>query len=116
MNSNFKFVTWHYLIPIIFLSVSFFSCYCIFWLYSNEINNSILTILGTIFFIEGNDLNRFISPLNWSTVEGAYSLVQFMLANAIVLSIKFIMWGYPFFKFGINILEKQQQMKIKTAH
>lgn len=115
MNINFKFVTWHYLIPIIYLSVSFFSCYCIFWLYGNEINNSILTIIGTVFFLEGNDLNRSISYLNWSTVDGAYSLVLFMLANAIVLSIKFIMWGYPFLKLGINILEKQQ-MQAKTAH
>ncbi|HFF4570486.1 TPA: hypothetical protein ACGC1F_001947 [Acinetobacter baumannii] len=114
MNINFKFVTWHYLIPIIFLSVSFFYCYCIFWLYSNEINNSILTILGTVSFLEGNDLNRFISFLNWSTVDGAFSLVQFMLANIIVFGIKFVFWGYPFFKLGINILEKQ--MEAKTAH
>ncbi|EJP48450.1 hypothetical protein ACINNAV18_A0076 (plasmid) [Acinetobacter baumannii Naval-18] len=93
----------------------FFYCYCIFWLYSDEINNSILTILGTIVFIEGKDLDRFISPLNWSTVEGAYSLVQFMLANVTVLGVKFVFWGYPFCKLGINILEKQQ-MKVKTAH
>ncbi|MFV4926647.1 hypothetical protein Q5E79_020175 (plasmid) [Acinetobacter baumannii] len=114
MNINLKFIIWHYLIPIIFLSISFY-CYCIFWLYSDEINNSILTILGTIVFIEGKDLDRFISPLNWSTVEGAYSLVQFMLANVTVLGVKFVFWGYPFCKLGINILEKQQ-MHAKTAH
>ncbi|EKL54133.1 putative membrane protein [Acinetobacter baumannii CI86] len=38
-----------------------------------------------------------------------------MLANVTVLGVKFVFWGYPFCKLGINILEKQQ-MKVKTAH
>ncbi|TDI33610.1 hypothetical protein DWA10_20480, partial [Acinetobacter baumannii] len=63
MNINLKFIIWHYLIPIFFLCISFFYCYCIFCLYSFEINNSILTIVGTFVFIEGKYIDRFISLL-----------------------------------------------------